>query len=173
MRMVVTPKFNAKQIYDETIGRHWFEFQNYSYLLGQHMATYMQGYINNNRKRRGGTGNLAKAMNFQGFTSAGLVSWGIGHIPSLPAYWYVINYGKMVSGEPFIPFRGKFVPGSFEGDRPSSGLKGGSQHFDIVDGSGFGMYPKSVVRPINYIQATYAQLNIRLTALLARIRMGK
>lgn len=169
----ITPRFNAKEIYDEVITGNWFEFQNEAYLLGNKMAHYMQNYINRNRHRRGGTGRLAKSMKFQGFTAPGIVSWGIGHIPSLPKYWYVINYGKMVTGEPFIPFRGGFVPGSFEGNRPDSALKGGVERFNRGDGSGFGMKAKSAIRPINYIQATQARLNSNLTALLARIRMGK
>ena len=173
MRMIITPKFNAKEIYDSTISKDWFIFQNSAYLLGQRTALYMQNYINRNRHRRGGTGKLAKAMQFKGFTAPGIVSWGIGFMPSLPKYWYVINYGKMVTGEAFIPFRGRFVPGSFEGNRPSSALKGGVEHFNIGDGSGFGMKAKSVIRPINYIQATYIKLNANLTALLARIRMAR
>jgi len=169
----ITPRFSAREIYDETITKNWFIFQNEAYILGQRMATYMQNYINRNRKRRGGTGNLAKSMNFQGFTGAGLVSWGIGFIPSLPKYWYVINYGRMVTGELFVPGRGKFVPGSFEGSKPNSALKGGVERFNYKDGSNFGMYPKSSVRPMNYIQSTQARLNANLTAILARIRMGK
>jgi len=172
-RMIITPRFSAKEIIDETITKSWFEFQKESYLLGQRMATYMQNYINRNRHRRGGTGQLAKAMQFQGFTGAGMVSWGIGYIPSLPQYWYVINYGHMVTGEPFVPFRGRFVPGSFEGNKPDSALKGGVERFNIGDGSGFGMKPKSVIRPINYIQSTQARLDANLSALLARIRMSK
>ena len=173
MRMTVVPKFSAKEIYDETIGRSWFEFQNSAYMMGEHLSIYMQNYINRKRHRRGGTGRLAKAMNFQGFTSAGLVSWGIGFIPSLPKYYYVINYGKMISGEPFIPFKGQFVPGSFEGNKPDSALKGGVQRFNKGDGSNMGMYPKSVVRPLHYIEATKMRLNANLKALLARIRMSK
>ena len=79
----------------------------------------------------------------------------------------------MVSGEPFVPFRGRFVPGSFEGNRPSSALKGGVEKFNMGDGSGFGMRPKSAVRPIHFIEATKLRLNANLSALLARIRMGK
>ena len=169
----ITPRFSARQIIDETITKSWFEFQNEAYLLGNRMATYMQNYINSNRHRRGGTGNLAKAMQFQGFSGAGIVSWGIGFIPSLPKYWYVINYGKMVSGEPFVPGRGRFMPGSFEGNKPDSALKDGVERFNYGDGSGFGMKAKSVVRPMNYIQSTQARLDANLTALLARIRMGK
>jgi len=173
MRMTVVPKFSAKEIYDETIRKDWFIFQNSAYIMGQRLAVYMSNYINRKRRRRGGTGKLAKAMKFQGFTSTGLVSWGIGFIPSLPKYWYVTNYGKMISGEPFVPFKGKFVPGSFEGNKPSSALKGGVEKFNIADGSGFGMYPKSIVRPMNYISATKVRLNANLNILLARIRMGK
>ena len=169
----ITPRFSAKEIYDETIGRQWFEFQNQSFMLGQKMATYMSSYINSHRHRRGGTGRLAKSMKFEGFTSAGMISWGIGHIPDLPAYYYVINYGRMVTGEPFVPFKGNFVPGSFEGKRPSSALKGGVERFNIGDGSGIFMKPGSVVRPIHYIEATYARLNANLSALLAKIRLSK
>ena len=169
----ITPRFSAREIIDETITKDWFIFQNSAYLLGQRMATYMQSYINRNRRRRGGTGKLAKSMKFQGFTAPGMVSWGIGHMPSLPKYWYVVNYGKMVTGEAFIPFRGKFVPGSFEGNRPSSALKGGVEKFNRGDGSKFGMRPKSPIRPMNYISATKARLNANLNVLLARIRMGK
>ena len=173
MRMIITPRFSAKEIVDECITKQWFEFQNSAFLLGQRTAIYMQNYINSKRKRRGGTGRLAKAMNFEGFTSAGLVSWGIGRIASLPDYWYVINYGKMVTGGAFVPFKGKFIPGSFEGSQPNSALKGGVEKFNIGDGSNMGMRPKSVVRPMNYIQATRARLNANLTAILERIRMSK
>ena len=173
MGLIITPKFSAREIYDETIAKDWFIFQNHAYLIGQRMAIYMQNYINRNRHRRGGTGKLAKAMQFQGFTGTGMVSWGIGYIPSLPNYWYVINYGMMATGEPFIPGRGRFIPGSFEGNKPDSALKGGVERFNYGDGSGFGMKPKSVVRPINYIQATQAKLDLYLTALLASIRMSK
>jgi len=79
----------------------------------------------------------------------------------------------MVTGELFVPGRGKFVPGSFEGSKPNSALKGGVERFNYKDGSNFGMYPKSSVRPMNYIQSTQARLNANLTAILARIRMGK
>ena len=169
----ITPKFSAKEIYDSTIQKSWFIFQNEGYLLGNKMATYMQNYINRNRHRRGGTGRLANSIKFYEFTSAGLISWGIGFIPELPKYWYVVNYGRMATGELFIPFRGKFVPGSFEGSQPESALRGGVEKFNIGDGSNFGMYPKSPIRPINYIQATRARVDANLKALLMRLKVGK
>ena len=98
---------------------------------------------------------------------------GIGNINLLPAYYYVINYGKMITGQEFIPFRGKRIPGSFEGGRPMAGLRGGVEHFNIGDGSGFSMKPGRAVRPMHYIEATLARLNANLRALLLRLKAGK
>lgn len=170
MKMTITPRFDTQEIINTTIKKDWFEFQNEAFNLGEIIRNYMQAYINTHRHRRGGTGRLAKSITFKGLTGAGFVSWGIGNISRLPAYWYVINYGKMVTGGEFIPARGKFVPGSFEGNRPISSLKGGVQRFNYKDGSGFGMKPGIPVRPINYIQATRAKLDIDMNILLAKFK---
>jgi len=173
MIMKITPRFSSREIIDSTIRKDWFYFQNEAFILGQRMASYMQTYINANRHRRGGTGKLARAMQFEGHTGLGAISWGIGRISSLPSYWYVINYGKMITGQPFIPARGKFVPGSFEGSRPESALAGGVEKFNYNDGSGFGIFPGRPVRPINYIEATRHRLDANLRNLLIRIKGRK
>ena len=173
--MTISPKFNVREIMSKTIERDWINFQSGAFDMGKRLHTYMQTYINSHRKRRGGTGNLSKSVNFETLAGAGMGSifWGIGNINLLPAYYYVINYGKMITGEPFIPFRGQRVPGSFEGGRPKSGLRGGVERFNRGDGSGFSMKPGSVVRPMNYIQATRARLNANLNALLLRLKAGR
>lgn len=175
-KVTITPIFNAKHIMDATLKKDWFRFQNEAFKMGKSLHVYMQSYINSNRKRKGGTGNLAKSINFHSTSLPGFISWGIGNIAVLNSkakYWYVINYGKTVTGKPFIPGGGNFVPGSFEGNKPSSAMKGGVQKFNYNDGTGYGMYPKQAIRPMNYIQATRHQLDRRMRLLLASIKGGK
>lgn len=175
LKMKITPKFNTKRFIDETIGKDWKRFSTEAKLLGVVLTSYMQSYINSNRKRRGGTGNLSNIIKFYSLNVPGMVSWGIGSIAELnqsAKYWYVINYGKKISGEVFVPYNGKFVPGSFEGNRPNPAFAGeqGVMHFNKGDGSGFGMKAKSVIRNINYIEATRAKLMIDMNRLLARLK---
>ena len=171
-KITVTPKFSVRQIINETIRKDWFIFQAEAFALGQRTQSYMQNYIRNNAKRRGVTGKLAKSIDLVAQTGAGFVSWGVGTIANLPPYWYVINYGKMITGADFIPGGGKFIPGSFEGSRPEAGLAGGAQKFNYNDGTGFGMIAKRPVRPMNYIQMTHARLNANLRNLINRLRVG-
>jgi len=181
MKFTITPKFNTRQIIDSTIRKDWFIFQSEAMDMGQSLHAYMQSYINSNRKRQGGTGNLANSINFSKKAGAGLgtIWWGIGHIPTLQSrapYWYVVNYGKTVGGRPYIPNYGNFVPGKFSGGdgRPNAGMRGkGVESFRYASGSGMGMNPKSPIRPINYIQSTQHKLNIDLRALLNRLKRSK
>lgn len=173
-KVTITPKFNTREIIDETIKKDWFEFQLQAFALGKKMTLYMQHYINNNRKRAGGTGNLAKTITFEGQTGAGVISWGIGNISVLnnrAPYWYVLNYGKKTTGAEFIPGGGKFVPGYFgDGNRANPNLKGrGTEKFTHSRGSGKGMYPGRI-RPINYIESTSFKLDREITLLLAKLR---
>lgn len=176
MKVTITPNFNVKEIIDTTIGKDWFAFQLEALNLGIRTTAYMQNYINSRRKRRGSTGNLAKTITFEPISNTmARIGWGIGNINLLNAkakYWYVINYGKTVSGHPFVPAKGKFVPGSFEGNTPSSALTGGVQKFNYKDGSGMGMIPKSAVRPMNYIQASRVKFNRDFLITLAKIKKG-
>ena len=170
MKFTISPKFSTKEIIDSTLRRDWFLFQNSAFALGQKTQIYMQNYIKNNAKRRGGSGKLAKSIDLVAQTGAGFVSWGVGTIANLPPYYYVINYGRMISGEEFIPGGGNFIPGSFEGGKAEAGLAGGAEKLNYGDGSGFGMKAKKPVRPMNFISATRARLNANLRALLVRIR---
>jgi len=172
MALKVTPKFSSKQIAND-LRRIWFEFQLGAMETGKRAQAYMQNYINSHRKRRGGTGKLARSIDFVPMTGAGMVGWGIGTIANLPPYWYVINYGRMITGEKFIPARGKFVPGSFEGRKPDPALAGGVEKFNYKDGTGFGMTPKRAVRPMNFIQSTRIRLNTNLRNLINRLKRTK
>ena len=175
LKLKITPRFSTKEIIDSTIKKDWFLFQLEAHNMGIALTAYMQSYINSNRKRRGGTGNLAKTIKFYPLNTAGVVSWGIGSIAELnqqAKYWYVVNYGKKITGEAFVPYNGKFTPGSFEGSRPNPAFAGGQgvQHFNKGDGSGFGLKAKSAIRPINYIESTRHKLMIDMNRLLARLK---
>lgn len=176
MKMRITPKFNVREIIDTTIRKDWFLFQNQVHQTGIAITAYMQNYINSRRKRRGNSGNLASSITFEPFTSTpATIGWGIGNINILnqkAKYWYVVNYGKTVGGQPFIPAKGKFIPGSFEGNAPSSALKTGVQKFNYNDGSNMGMFAKTPIRPLNYIQATRARFNRDLVRLISRLKKG-
>jgi len=174
MRLVVTPKFSAMRIVDEVIRKQWFTFQAEAYELGLRAHAFIQNYINANHKRRGATGKLAKSITFDVSAGAGTgqIFWGIGLISELEPYWYVINYGKMITGEPFVPAKGAFIPGSFEGRRAHTALAGGVEKFNYRDGSNFGMTAKRPVRPMHYIEATRATINAELRLLIANLKRG-
>ena len=142
--------------------------------MGINLHKYMQNYISIRRRRRGSNGKLENSIEFEVISTAPAnIGWGIGNINVLnqkARYWYVVNYGKMVGGQPYIPNKGNFVPGSFEGNRPESSLKGGVQKFNFNDGSNFGMNPKSIIRPLNYISATRARFNTKLRSLMRKFR---
>ena len=171
-----TPHFSARNIFNETIRRDWFQFQSDAFELGLSLTGYIQNYISARRKRRGGTGKLERSISFETIaTSPAIVGWGIGNINVLnqrAKYWYVVNYGAMVGGQPFVPARGKFVPGSFEGNPPNSALKGGVQKFNYKDGSNMGIFPKSPIRPLNYIQAGRRKMSARLRAIVIKLKKG-
>jgi len=171
-KVVITPTFNTKEIMDTTISKHWIDFQYKAFLFGKELHAFMKGYLNAHRHRKGGTGKLAKAITFDVDDSAGIVFWGIGNIDILQKkapYWYVVNYGRKVSGESFVPGGGKFVPGFFgNGVAPNPSMRGvGIERFTKTSGQGqsMGIYP-GIIRPINYIEMTEAKLNQGLYKLL-------
>jgi len=174
--MKITPRFSARNIFNETIKRDWFIFQNEVFEFGIKLRDYIQNYINTRRRRRGGSGNLASSISFESFSTApAQVGWGIGNINVLnqkAKYWYVVNYGAMVGGQPYVPNRGRYVPGSFEGTPADPALKGGVQKFNYSDGSNFGMFPKSPIRPLNYIQAGRRRMDIGIRAIITRLKKG-
>lgn len=164
LTVTIKPKFSAKKIYNETIQADWNLFQYHAFAMGKVILFAMHSYINSHRKRKGGTGNLAKAIKFySGGTFGGQISWGVGKISEMQKavpYWYVVNYGKMVTGKPYIPYHGKRIPGDFEGSRPNANTAGaGNQRFYKRKGS-FSMKPGKSIRPMHYIE--YGQLRLSL-----------
>ena len=171
LKMTVTPRFNAKEIYDTTIGKFWFEFQARAFELGQLAHAYMINYIKTHKHRAGSSGLLERSINFYPITGAGMVGWGVGLISQLPPYWYVINYGKKVTGEDFIPGMGKVRPVVFSDGNadPSKRGAGTGQMWTLKRITGDEPLP-SKIRPINYIQATRARINANIRNLLIRLK---
>lgn len=175
MKLKITPRFSTREIMDDTIRKHWTNFQYRAVIVGAKLTHYMRHYITSNRKRAGGTGNLARAIKFEKTIGAGVFSWGIGNINLLNSqakYWYVVNYGKKVSGELFVPGGRKYRPIGFTDGRADSSKRGQGTakaiSFKKIAGGGDPI--PSVIRPINYIQATRHQLNKEIRLLLAKLK---
>lgn len=178
-RVTITPVFNVYRWTKTKLDTDWLEFQERALELGQRSYNYMIGYIMSHKKRAqsphlDGTLPLEKSIRFHVITTApARIEWGIGHIPSLQAqspYWYVLNYGKTISGGRFIPARGKGVPGFFQpSGRPMANKANGKEPF-IYSPNTFVMYPKRAIRPINYIESTQFKLGNEFRILLATLK---
>lgn len=181
-KVTITPKFNVHRWARAKLNTEWMEFQNRALILGQKTQKYMIEYIASHRKRAqsphlDGTLPLGKSIKFHILATApAKIAWGIGHLPSLQAqspHWYVINYGKTISGKRFIPAGGKGVPGFFQpSGKPDANKRNGSESF-IYSPSTFMMYPKRAIRPINYIESTQFKLGNDFRILLATLKRKK
>ena len=171
----ITPKFMAHEVFMGTIGYNLAIFQNEALMMGQGLHAYMINYINSRRHRRQGpkvnSESLTKVIKFHIIsTGPAIISWGIGDIDELnkvAKHWYVLNYGRMVSGAPFIPGGGKKVSGYFSpSGAPDSSKAGGNEPF--IHGTGHAMTPKKAIRSIPYIDATRFKLNLEAMRLLQK-----
>jgi hypothetical protein len=123
--------------------------------LAQQALLYMQSYLMTHSKHP--TGRLMSNLDIKIIKTDKGFTFGIGNIKKLnkeSPYWYVLNYGKTITGKKFIP--PAFV-GSFEGDRPVAG-KQGQQY---VDEGNYYIQPKTFT-PVNYIEATIAYIKNKL-----------
>lgn len=172
LKIDITPKFQATEIVHEIVEKTWFRFQVLAVELGSHILTYLQTYINAHTRRDGATGNLANAMTLDIDSTAGQaqVSWGIGHIPTLNSkvpYWRLINFGGLT----WAAKTGRGVPGFFgTGNAPDPTKRGtavGTERFvyDTSDKHSM-MFPKSPIKPMNYVEATRMQLDNELQKIL-------
>jgi len=175
LQMKITPKFNVKEIIDSTIRKDWFIFQAKAFELGQKAHAYMINYIKTHKHRVGGEGLLEGSIHFYPITGAVMVGWGVGLISELPKYWYVVNYGKKVTGEDFVPGMGKIRPVVFsDGDAdPNKRGAGTGQMWTLKRITGANELLPSKIRPLNYIQATRARFNANLRNLLLKLKGSK
>lgn len=171
--VVITPKFNAHQIVDEVIQREWFLAQNAFLSLGKSMHAFIRRYINNNTKRVGSTGKTARAINFKEWSTAGRIEWGIGSIDRLnrlAPHWYVLNYGKKITGGRFRPGGGKYIPIEFTDGfaDPSKRGRGTGKVTNIASRLKGGRLPE-FIRPMHYIEVCRVRLGAELDRVLERL----
>jgi len=178
-KVTITPTFRIHEWTRRNIERDWIDFQDRALILGQRIHSYMINYIMANKKRGqsphlDGTLPLEKSIKLHILATApARIVWGIGDLSILQTqspHWYVINYGKTVSGSRFIPAGGKAVPGYFQpSGAPDANKRNGREPF-IYDPGMFVMYPKNPIRPINYIQASQFKLSSEFRVLLATLK---
>lgn len=153
-------KLNSHEWVRKKISEDWFELQEESYNLYNKTKDYMINYIFYHKKRSPSSNNLEQVIDknseFVGVAGTAQVSFGIGEINVLnneAKYWYVLNYGKTVSGERFLPGGGQYKPVRFGSSLPDKDLigpgKGNQTATKFTKGS-----VKSFISPINYIEAT-------------------
>jgi hypothetical protein len=169
-KVTITPKFDSKKIVDSTLKSFWFEFQAEAIDIGRRLHREVRMYINQNRHRTGGTGKLARSITFDKEVGQAQISWGIGNMDTMnqyAPYWYVINFGKMITGGEFIPGGGKFRPIRFDGSPADPSLRGrGTQRASFII-SGDNVSP---IRPINYIQYGQAKMQNEIATLIRQLK---
>lgn len=167
------PIFNAKEIVDEFIGKHWIEVETEITLLGEEILSYMQQFITSRIHRDGSTGNLVKSINIEYWANKGVESpfagWGIGKMSDMDKeapYWYLINYGGMS----FVANFGMGIGGSFNGEAPDpmkAGSGVGTQRFGAGN---FVMFPKSPILPMGYIEASRLELDKNINLIIQKLK---
>ena len=145
--------FKAQRIVAHYNHSYWYPLQESLYKLGKATARYMRVYIKAKAHRKPTTGRLEKAIRFKSINTEGKIHWGVGNTANIQKntpYWYVVNFGKMITGEDYVPYHGKTIRGSFNGGRPDSGK---SKEPFKRDGK-YLMTPNKAIRPMGYIEAT-------------------
>ena len=123
--------------------------------VAQDTANFTSQFIQSHTRRGGSSGKLAREFSKvikSGSVTKGDYSVGIGDTGNLTKkvpYWYVVNYGKMVSGAEYIPNYGRPVGGKFADGRPEAGGDGGR----FKTGGPFAMKAGKAIRPMRYIEA--------------------
>lgn len=132
----------------------------------------MVNYILSRRKRRPGTRTLTGAITYEPIRGMAEIGFRIGNLNILQSkapYWYVLNYGKKVSGERFIPGGGKYRPVMFGNSPADPSLKGhGTQRATIFRKITGNESIPTAIRPINYISATIFKLGAEWRRILPK-----
>ena len=163
------PKAKLESIYHEFFNFEWPRIQDEVADLGPAVLDYMRRTIADRTRRTPASGNLARAMDYKLIDTEGKIHWGVGNIANLMSkapYFYVVDTGKMITGQEYIPFHGNDVGGSFNGGRPSAGH--GKARFEF-DGK-YQMTPQKAIRPMGYIDASRRYLKRELMRVMKKYR---
>lgn len=157
--IVITPKLDIDLFVLKTIEVETQMFVSSLQGLGKKIQNYMQSFIIANTKRHPSTGTLAKSINLVIEPGKETIFIGIGDMDILQKEfpgWYVVNYGKMITGQPYIP---PSSVGSFNGSAPDFQYVGfGNERFK-KDGK-YMVRPTESIRPMNYIENSRAYADI-------------
>lgn len=173
-KIKIIPRFRSKKILHEGLGAIWFEFQDRIWKLGKGLHQEMKSYITTHTRRHPASGKLASAINFDRTTGAGTVGFTIGNVEKLSQeapYWYVVNFGKKTSGEQFIPGGGKFRPVRYNGNSPTSEMRGrGTERASQIGRISHSSQISSPIRPMNYISHTRKKMREGVAKIIKRLR---
>lgn len=174
MKIKVEPKFRMQTVTNRLIQKFWHLLPAELSVIGDSAHSHMREHIDAHITRPGSTGNLSSSITKDFTAGGGRLFVGIGNIDILNAqapYWYVLNYGKMITGEPFIPGGGKWVPrGEFQPGTPEpnpSDFRGGRW---VPGAGGHTFQAKRPIEPINYIEATKMMVDAQLSNLIQKLR---
>ena len=167
----VSPNFKSQEIFDSTIRKSWFEFQEAIYDLGDSVLAYLQNYINGHAKRKSNSGLLARSMDIKKIHGPAEIGFLIGEIAKLPSYWRIINYGGMTTAG----LMGWTIQGYFGGGNAPDSAKAGSGVGDErfhSQWNSFAMKPQSPIKPMNYIEAVDLYTNLKIKTIINTLRKG-
>lgn len=166
-KVKISPKLDVKKWVETELNKNWFTFQHEADELGKRVLLHLRKFIKTHKKRPSvkhtdGTRPLEQSIRKHNLPNKmGQIGWEIGRIDLLnrvSPHWYVINYGKMITGKVFIPGGGKLIsPGSFSPGKPEpdqSSFRQGNWKKGVPssDGKLHSFKAKRPVEPMNYIE---------------------
>lgn len=147
------------------------ELRGKAFDLMNEIHKFMLDCITNSIKRDPSTGNLIRNITckFEGVGGQFMWSFWIGDISLLDQnapYWYWQNYGKARSGRTIPPANRGYFPGS---NPPMQG-EGGERWTHTLSGrvsaGDYFINPQKAISPMNYIERSANELEIRLNKIL-------
>ena len=153
VRITVRKKGNEKDFIRD-IRKKMSHFDTGVEIFIRRTANYMARRIREGVRRKPSTGRLANSIKSYVTFGGNVTVADAGRKSDLPGYWAAVNYGGI------IPGGGKFVRGSFDGERPDAafaGVPGGDGvRFKGDNRRRGGMRAKHFIHPMNYIEKTQA-----------------
>ncbi len=132
--------------------------------LGTQATNFARTYINTHKRNQPGTGNLARAIDFEvdraDRYNFNVYVGDILKLDRLAPYWYIVNYGGRVTN---YSDKTHFVQGRFYGKKFIAG--GGKRYYKMPSG----LKTTTNIRPMNYIEATDRFISKRASDVYGKI----